>query len=389
METKMIFFIAYPLLMLLVLYLVILRNLKCSKIAKVLIFLVAACAGFKNQIILFFGGDILAPELPRNLLIFFSSIHVVLIFTLGLALFYVIVKWLFKILKSIFKKNFSLSFASFSGLEKFGIFIIGLILAIYATVEALETPVVTNYTFESSKYPKLQNNKPYRIVQITDTHFGSNATVEQVKEFVKIINEQNPDIVLYTGDLIDGAPKYSEDQLKEFLKVKAPIYAINGNHEYYSNTKLWKDVWKDFNINMLYNEHITINQDGKNILTIAGLTDVQALKMPNVEEGPDIHKALEGSDKALPVVLMVHRPERFYEYAKEGVDLMLSGHTHGGMLPVLKQIVAFFNNGLVSGLYLDGESKLIVSNGTFTWGGFCARINTPSEVVVIDLVHKD
>ena len=124
------------------------------------------------------------------------------------------------------------------------------------------------------------------------------------------------------------------------------------------------------------------------LMTVLSLSLIACGK-EKVEEGPDIHKALEGSDKALPVVLMVHRPERFYEYAKEGVDLMLSGHTHGGMLPVLKQIVAFFNNGLVSGLYLDGESKLIVSNGTFTWGGFCARINTPSEVVVIDLVHKD
>lgn len=382
------FLIGFPLVLLLLSYFILIRNLAVSKRVKSAIMFFLFLASFKNQILLLVGGDILAPQLPRNVLIFFSAIQVVLILTIVFSLFL----WGYYILKSIFKLNFCGKFPRFSIKQEITIFVLAVITASYATYEALESPKIEHYTFYDKSYPKLSNTtkKPFRIVQITDTHFGANASVEQAKNFVQLINSQNPDVVLITGDLIDGAPEISAKQLDEFLNIKAPygIYAVNGNHEYYSDIKLWAPVWENYGIKMLNNEHEVLSFNGYDAVVIAGVTDTSALK--HEEEGPDIKKALENVDKNLPVVLMSHRPSPFIEYADEAdFDLMLSGHTHGGMMIGLKQLVAFFNKGFVSGLYTYKNSKLIVSNGTFTWGGFCARILTPSEIIVIDLVKKD
>ena len=92
------------------------------------------------------------------------------------------------------------------------------------------------------------------------------------------------------------------------------------------------------------------------------------------------------------VVMMSHKPAEFEGISKYNVFLTLSGHAHGGMLPILKTIVSWFNNSYVSGVYKKGTEEqprnLIVSNGTYLWSGFFARINTPGEVVVIDIKGK-
>ena len=83
-----------------------------------------------------------------------------------------------------------------------------------------------------------------------------------------------------------------------------------------------------------------------------------------------------------------HRPAEFPNCATAGADITFSGHTHGGMIPVLKQIVALTNGGYVSGYYEHKGKKMITGNGTILWAGFYARINDPAEIVVVDLKKK-
>ena len=165
---------------------------------------------------------------------------------------------------------------------------------------------------------------------------------------------------------------------------------------------------------LLENDNKRIKINDNNSIVIAGISDPQALKTkikPEEKEkilaldnykmltdidtyhGVDLEKALNGInlDNEL-VVMMSHKPAEFEGISKYNVFLTLSGHAHGGMLPILKTIVSWFNNSYVSGIYKKGTEEqtrnLIVSNGTYLWSGFFARINTPGEVVVIDIKGK-
>lgn len=387
----MMFLIGYPLVLLLLSYFIFIRNLTARRSVKWSIFLVSLVASFKNQIVFLLGGDILAPDLPRELLTALSTLHVFLIFAIMIGS----LLWVFYMVKGAVKLRFFKRFPRFNIWQLSAVFILAFAISLYATYESLKDPQIVYHSFINSIFPIKSDyyNKPFRIVHITDTHLGSNVTKEQARRFVELINKEEPDIVLFTGDMIDGAPKVSIEQLNEFKAIKAPygVYAVRGNHEYYSDTQVWAPYWQEFGFTLLNNAHITIKVANKEVFTLAGVTDIQAVRMKdNPQEGPDLTKALEGANEALPVILMSHRPAQFKQYVDDNkVFLMLSGHTHGGMLPGLKQLVAFFNGGFVSGLYKYHDSYLIIGNGTFTWGGFCARILTPSQIVVIDLKAAD
>jgi uncharacterized protein len=380
----MFFLYVYPLVLFLISYFLIIKPLQASKKIKLIVsflFLTACC---KNHIVLIFGGDLLSPDLPRDLLIALGCIHVSMLLLVIVACG----MWMLKLIKKVILWREPIQFVLNPYILLF-VICGALSLSIIATYNALRQPIIHSYTFYSKSYPKAPNK--FRIIHLSDLHLGSNATVDQVSSYVDLINEQHGDVVLYTGDLIDGSPKYSAEQLKQLKRIIVPygMYAVKGNHEYYSKNSVWDSEWPNYGIKMLDNAHVTIYFDGKPIYTIAGVTDEQSLKMNIPEEGPNLSKALNGINPNLPIILMDHRPNSFPEYAKEGIDLVLSGHTHGGMVPGLNKIIALFNNGFVSGLYRIGQSKLIVSNGLFPWGGFLVRMNIPAEIIVIDLVHQD
>ena len=111
---------------------------------------------------------------------------------------------------------------------------------------------------------------------------------------------------------------------------------------------------------------------------------------------PDIEKALrtvregraEGSNERMPIVLLAHRPAGAERHAAAGVDIQLSGHTHGGHLAPLQWFISRYNEGFISGLYDVGRMKLYVSNGAGLWAGFAARLGVPSEITLLRLTRK-
>ena len=358
-------------------YVTIIRQLRVKPwlqaVLAVIFFLMAA----KNPLLVLFGGNLLAPDLPGPVIVAASAAQFFLVTSI---FFSICILTVTTIVKFCTGKHVHLKIKR---IILVSVMILSLGIAALGTYNAGLPPVNVFYSFSSPKYPE-----HFRIVQLSDTHIGPNVSVEKIRDIIDRVNTLKPDVVLLTGDIIDVKYEPIKLQLDEFKKITAPygVYAVNGNHEYYSQTSSWENVWQRINIKMLHNANEKlVNEHGVPFLVIAGVTDTQAQRCEPPEESPDFYKAMENIDKKLPVIMMSHRPDLFELSAGAGADITLSGHTHGGMLPVLRTVVSLFNKGYVSGLYENGDKKLIVSNGTILWAGFFVRLGVPAQIVVVDL----
>lgn len=164
------------------------------------------------------------------------------------------------------------------------------------------------------------------------------------------------------------------------MRAKYGIFAVTGNHEYYWNAKEWSEAIRCLGIDLLNNEHrlITVETD---TLVIAGIPDAGAGRFGF--EAPNIDKALANAPEAVRI-LLAHQPKNAKSWL-EKADLMLSGHTHGGIMFFLQPLIARFNGGFVNGQYTVGDKQLYVSPGTGIWNGFSARIGVPPEITRIVL----
>jgi predicted MPP superfamily phosphohydrolase len=223
-----------------------------------------------------------------------------------------------------------------------------------------------------------------RLVQLSDLHASRLLHGAWQREVVNKVNALAPDLVLITGDLVDGTPANRADDVAPFadLKGRLGVLAIPGNHEYYSNHTAWMAVFDRLGLRMLNNQHALIEDRGRT-LVVAGTTDRNAARfgLPT----PDIAAALDGAPEDAVVILLAHQPRDAVKNAEAGVDLQLSGHTHGGQIFGPHLIVKRANEGFVSGIYRVGPMWLYVSNGTGLWNGFPIRIGRPSEITLITL----
>jgi uncharacterized protein len=227
----------------------------------------------------------------------------------------------------------------------------------------------------------------YRIVHLTDLHVSRLLDRPWLDAVVDQANALNPDLILISGDLVDGTPSTRANDIPPLgrLAAKDGVYAVAGNHEYYAAYSQWIEVFRRLGITVLENEY-TVIREGAGELVIAGVPDQVGSRYGQI--GPDVAKALAGRPQGVPVILMDHRPGNARSNRAQGVDLQLSGHTHGGHIRGFDLLVARFNAGFVSGLYdVDGMS-LYVSNGAGLWPGFPQRIGRPSEITEITLRRR-
>ncbi|MGX4600947.1 metallophosphoesterase [Faecalimicrobium sp. JNUCC 81] len=263
----------------------------------------------------------------------------------------------------------------------------------------------TEYIIENAKIPKEFDN--FNIVQISDLHnksFGKNN-----KKLLKIIDELNPDIIVITGDLVDGENKKFNIALNliDDLTKKYKVYHIIGNHEQKSLIKRYKNLYNNYfkelyskNIINLENEVVKIEKNNSHI-NIYGLIVpldyyiyfFNNYKNKNLKLDKKIIEDILGKiDKNEYNVLLAHTPFFFEEYASWGADLVLAGHVHGGIIRIP------YVGGLLSpnreffpkydfGTYNKEESTMLLSKGL---GGsrILMRINCRPEIVKIILKHK-
>ena len=231
---------------------------------------------------------------------------------------------------------------------------------------------------------KLKNlKKPYKIVQLSDIHIGGIINKEFMQDVVTRVNACKPDLVVITGDLVDTDVDKAKEELEvlKSLESKYGTYFIVGNHEYFHNIgKIILRV-KELGIRVLENENIYIGNEDEGF-NLAGVYDLFGYRTETYI--PDIKQALKGQNKTSPTVLLAHQP-KFIQEVPKGVDLMLSGHTHGGQLFPFQALVRL-QQGYVKGLHQHNTHlQIYINKGTGFWGP-PMRLGASAEITEISLV---
>ena len=161
------------------------------------------------------------------------------------------------------------------------------------------------------------------------------------------------------------------------LEAKHGVFFVTGNHEYYSGVDPWIAELTRLGVRVLRNERVTIG-DGADSFDLAGVDDHSSHGFAP-GHGPDLERALAGRDPARALVLLAHQPRQVRRAAKYGVELQLSGHTHGGQIWPWHYLVKLQQGGLLAGRYERQGTQLYVSRGTGYWGP-PMRLGAPAEV---------
>ena len=210
----------------------------------------------------------------------------------------------------------------------------------------------------------------YRLMHLSDIHAGSRRSAFVDKVVTQAI-AQNPDVVFITGDLLDSSA-VDTSYLQPLARFSCPVYLCLGNHERYVNLQAAIDAISANNVQILRSESATHGE-----LEIIGIDDAE-----NPQQVDRELASITRSSHRFQV-LLYHRPHGFEHAAENGIDLMLSGHTHGGQVWPFGILVKR-QFPLIKGKYMHNGSTLYVSQGTGTWGPIM-RLGTFSEMTLIEL----
>ncbi|MFF7334502.1 metallophosphoesterase [Streptomyces sp. NPDC090306] len=224
-----------------------------------------------------------------------------------------------------------------------------------------------------------------RVVLITDTHYGPLDRARWSARVCETVNGLEADLVCHAGDIADGTADRRRAQAAPLGTVRASrarVY-VTGNHEYYSEAQGWVDLMGELGWEPLRNRHVLLERGG-DTLVVAGVDDVTAESSGLAGHGADLAGALDGADPGLPVLLLAHQPAFVDRAADAGVDLQLSGHTHGGQIWPFHHLVRLDQPAL-AGLSRHGARTLLyTSRGTGFWGP-PFRVFAPSEITLLVL----
>jgi uncharacterized protein len=226
-----------------------------------------------------------------------------------------------------------------------------------------------------------------RIAQISDLHLGPILGRAWLDQVVSAVNQLQPDLIAVTGDLVDGHVPDLREDVGALRRLRAPhgVYFVTGNHEYYWDALAWVEEVRRLGLDVLVNEHRELAIGGAR-LWLAGVTDLSARSHVR-RHATDPGRALAGSEASDLRVLLAHQPKSIAAARRLGVDLQLSGHTHGGQFFPWNLVVGLFQP-LSQGLGRFGDTWLYVNRGTGTWGP-PLRTGVPAEITEIELVRAD
>lgn len=232
----------------------------------------------------------------------------------------------------------------------------------------------------------------YRVAVVSDLHVGPIRGADLTAQAVRLTTEAEPDVILLAGDLTDGTTAQFAQVLDPLADLSAPdgVYAVTGNHEYYAgDAEGWVARWRELGLEPLLNASTTIDRDGIR-LQIAGVSDAAAEEVPMTETSdpdllPRLDAALAEVDPGQPSILIAHRPGVGEDplVRAAGVDLMVSGHTHGGQIWPFTLLVPLVNPTIAGLDVIDGTTAY-TTRGVGTWGP-PTRVLAPPEVSVLTL----
>ncbi len=261
-----------------------------------------------------------------------------------------------------------------------------LAIATYGTYEAVKVPSVKEIEITIKKLPQALDG--FTITQLSDLHVSALLDGPRLEKIVERTNALNSDVIVITGDIVDGLVQARRKDLEPIAKLQAPcgVFAIEGNHEHYLEHDGWMKAYRELGLVVLKNENRILEINGEKI-AIVGLTDPMARR--HSRELPNITKAIQGVSRETPIVLLSHQVKASAEYAAAGADLQLSGHTHGGQIFGMHWLVQSLNAGFYNGHYQVGDMTLYVNSGAGLWYGFPVRFGFESEITHIRLKSPD
>ncbi|KUN34475.1 hypothetical protein AQJ30_29770 [Streptomyces longwoodensis] len=245
----------------------------------------------------------------------------------------------------------------------------------YGTYGVLRGPRVKRVTVPLAKLPRAAHG--YRIAVVSDIHLGPVLGRGFAQTVVDTINSTRPDLIAVVGDLVDGSVKDLGPAAAPLAQLEARhgSWFVTGNHEYFSGADQWVAEVRRLGLRPLENARAELPW-----FDLAGVNDVTGEREG---QGPDYAKALDDRDTARACVLLAHQPVQIHQAVRHGVDLQLSGHTHGGQLWP-GNFVAAAANPTLAGLDRYGDTQLYVSRGAGAWGP-PTRVGAPSDITVIEL----
>ncbi|MHC5258068.1 metallophosphoesterase [Streptomyces sp. UC4497] len=224
-----------------------------------------------------------------------------------------------------------------------------------------------------------------RVVLITDTHYGPLDRARWSARLCETVNSLEADLVCHTGDIADGTADRRRAQatpLGTVQATRARVY-VTGNHEYYSEAQGWVDLMDELGWEPLRNRHLLLERGG-DTLVVAGVDDVTAESSGLAGHRAHLAGALDGADPDLPVLLLAHQPKFVDRAASQGIDLQLSGHTHGGQIWPFHHLVRLDQPALAGLSHHGARTLLYTSRGAGFWGP-PFRVFAPSEITLLVL----
>ncbi|MEV0525314.1 metallophosphoesterase [Streptomyces sp. NPDC050439] len=248
----------------------------------------------------------------------------------------------------------------------------------YGTYGVLSGPRVKRVTVPLAKLPRAAHG--FRIAVVSDIHLGPILGRGFTQRVVDTINGTQPDLIAVVGDLVDGSVEDLGPAAAPLAQLRARhgAYFVTGNHEYFSGAEQWVDHVRELGLRPLENARTELPG-----FDLAGVDDIAG---ESEGHGPDFAKALGDRDRSRASVLLAHQPVVIHDAVKHGVDLQLSGHTHGGQLWP-GNFIADLANPTLAGLERYGDTQLYVTRGAGAWGP-PVRVGAPSDITVVELASR-
>lgn len=260
-----------------------------------------------------------------------------------------------------------------------------------ALLSAMDEPLVREVPVELERLPRALSG--FTLAHITDLHVGPTIGASHVRRVVELTNRLRPDAVVITGDLVDGSVAELRRATEELARLEARhgLYFVTGNHEYYSGVRPWLAELERYGVRPIQNGRVSLGDraPGGASFDLAGVDDWSVARGAR-GRWPALEVALVGRDPDRSLVLLAHQPRGVEDAVRSGVELQMSGHTHGGQLfPFHMAVGAIhpYSRGLYRHREGTMQGSIYVSCGTGYWGP-PMRLGAPAEIAKIVLTRS-
>ena len=326
------------------------------------------------------GGDSFVPDLPLSVIWSYGAVYSWAMMFTGLAFVLALADGALRLcgkpvaLRTVRIRTMLIAIASAA-------------LSVWGIYEGVRVPDVRRVELAWNELPPAFDG--YRIVHMSDLHCSTAARREHFERIVERVNSLDADLVAITGDFVDGHVADRERDLEPLagLHAKDGVVGCTGNHEAYWEWKQWSVVLKRWGIVFPEDSGAKVVRRGNDAIAIGAMRDPAFAGRKGKPSGG----AFDGVPAAAFRILLFHRPwTDLAGSAAMDARLQLSGHTHGGVMPLFRPVVALSNEGRTHGLYGFGDGRyLYLSPGTGQWAGFPLRLFNPTEITEIVLRRNE